>query len=307
MNIPSVYVIILCYNGEKWLEKCLNSLLQTTYSNFNILVIDNCSHDHSVDIIKKYLPGLELIVNDRNVGFAAGMNQGILYALNRQADYVFLLNQDTVVDPFCLERLEEVARHNPRIGILAPVQFSYASDQLHAIFQKWLTLNVGVSDLFSLQSQEKIFFVVKEVLGAALFISRKAIKTVGTFDPYYFTNFEETDLCRRMRFHGFYNALCPQAFFWHSENILDESKEIPLLRSYVVYCLKDPYRKGIHRVIMAMATFLKNIGRIIYKKKYHLLTLSLKSLLDIFLDINVINLRRYREMNADKNIKYLLV
>jgi len=307
MNIPSVSVIVLSYNGEKWLENCLNSLVQNTYSNFNILVIDNCSLDNSVDIIKKYLPNVELILNDRNIGFAAGMNKGILYALSRQAEFVFLLNQDTVVDPNCLEELVKVARQNPRTGILAPVQFRYGSDQLHATFQKWLALNVGDSDLESLQRQDKTLFVVKEVLGPAMLISRKAIEAVGTFDPYYFANFEETDLCRRLRFHGFFNALCPQAFFWHDENLFDESKEIPMMRSHVIFCLKDPYKNEVYRFLLAAAVSLKNLSRIIFKKKYYLLKNSIKSLFEVFINIRLINKRRYQEINADNNMRYLLM
>jgi GT2 family glycosyltransferase len=307
MNNPFVYVIVLTYNGARWLKNLLNSLIQSTYPNFNILVIDNCSLDDSVDIIKKYLPNVELILNDRNIGFAAGMNKGILYALSRQAEFVFLLNQDTILAPHCLEELVKVARQNPRNGILVPVQFRYGSDQLHATFQKWLALNVGVSDLQSLQRQDKTFFVVKEVLGPAMLISREAIEAVGTFDPYYFANFEETDLCRRLRFHRFFNALCPRAFFWHDENLFDESKEIPMMRSHFIFCFKDPYKNEVYRFLLATGVSLKNLSRIIFKKKYYLLKYSIKSLFEVFINIRHINKRRYQEINADNNMKYLLI
>ncbi len=308
METPLIYVVVLCHNDEKWLKNCLHSVINSDYSHLKILVIDNGSREkHAINLINNSFPNVELITNNLNIGFAAGMNQGIRYALRHQADYVFLLNIDTIVDSQCIRKLVEVSQEYNQLGMIAPVQFKYDSSGFHNVFQRWLALNVGVSDLNSLLDLKKEFIVVKEVSGAAMFLSSKALEAVGGFDPYYFIYFEETDLCRRLRFHGFFNALCPQAFFWHDENIFDESKEIPLMRSHVIFCLKDPYENDISRLMMALVISFKNIARIIYKKKYHLLKQSAKSLFDIFMDINIINQRRYQEIHAKENMKQLLI
>lgn len=296
MKPPHVYVIILSYHGSLWLKNCLQSLLESTYTDYKILVIDNASHDDSVDIIRNDFPSVELLINDRNLGFAGGMNQGLRYAYARGAKYFFLLNQDTMVDPRCLQELVETANDNFQLGLLAPVQFAYGSRKLHEVFRRWLVLNLGVTEVTALQGLGKNFITVTEVLGAAMLLSRRALEAVGGFDSFYFACFEETDLCRRLRYHGFVNALCPQAVVWHDEDISDSAKEFFFLRSQTIFWLKDPFRGAISRWLWAAFSSLRNLLRIIYRKDVQLLKKYLVSQREILLNIPLINIRRAQEM-----------
>lgn len=294
-NNPLIYIIVLTFNGEIWVENCLNSLLRTSYPYIKILVIDNASQDSTIDIIKKNFPIVELHINDYNTGFAVGMNQGIDYALKGGADYVFLVNQDTVMDRFCVQRLVDVALADDNIGIIVPVQFEYGTDQLQKTFARWLALNVGVSNLNSLWSLRKKFFVIPEILGAAMMISRKSIELAGSFDPYFFAYFEETDLCRRLRLHGMFSVLCPWAYFWHADDLPGKSKELIMMRSHLLYTLKDPFSKALTRWSKSFLILLNNIMRYSLTGRFDMLLDAIKVSFSLFLDVGKINKRRELE------------
>ena len=120
---PLVFVIVLNFNGIGYLNNCLLSLELQTYSNFRILVYDNASTDDSLEFIRKNFPSILLIQGKKNFGFAEGNNLATIYALNKGADYVFLLNNDTAVEKDALEKLISTAESDAPIGIVSPAVF----------------------------------------------------------------------------------------------------------------------------------------------------------------------------------------
>ena len=304
-EFPFIYIIVLVFNGAEWLVDCLQSLLRNNYQNYRILVIDNASQDNSVNKVKKLFPQVELIVNETNIGFAAGMNLGISYALKRGADYVFLVNQDTTFDANCLSELVKVARMDEHFGILVPVQYRYGSDQLHEVFARWLSLQVGVSDSTSLKNLFLPFYKVQEVLGAAMLIPRKALEVIGLFDEYYFAFFEETDLCRRMRFHGFKNIFCPRAFFWHDQQPSVKWKEYYMIRSQFIYILKDPFRDFSLRFLSMFYYFFKELSKRIIFKDVHLIKYLFQTSYEMKVNHSQIESRRVQDMTGYRK-KFLL-
>src|SRR5262245_16013706 len=130
---PLVYIIVLNYNGRRWLEACFDALLATDYPNFRVTLVDNASNDGSVQMARDRYPQVEVIVNPANDGFPEGNNIGIRAALANNADYVVLLNPDTKVEPGWLQELISAGATNPRVGILGEVQHKYAG----AEFNSW--------------------------------------------------------------------------------------------------------------------------------------------------------------------------
>ncbi len=96
---PKVAVIVLNYQGRRWLEVCFSKLFETEYESFQPILVDNASTDGSVELVREKFPSLEIILNQENCGFAEGNNIGIRRALTSGADYVVLLNPDTRVTP----------------------------------------------------------------------------------------------------------------------------------------------------------------------------------------------------------------
>ena len=106
---PLVYIIILSWNGKADTVECLRSLELLEYPNHKLLVVDNASSDGTAEAVRKEFPGVELIVNERNLRFAGGNNVGIRWALRHGADYVLIINNDTEVTAEMVSELVRVA------------------------------------------------------------------------------------------------------------------------------------------------------------------------------------------------------
>src|ERR1700760_3358667 len=110
MNMK-IYTIIVSYNAEHLIADCLTSVLNSTILN-SVIVVDNFSTDNTVQIIKNKFPGIQLIENEKNLGFGMANNIGISVAVKDQADYVLLLNQDAFLEKDTLEKLVKTVNKN---------------------------------------------------------------------------------------------------------------------------------------------------------------------------------------------------
>lgn len=293
-----IYIILLSYNGKTWLINCIESLLLSNYPCFRILMVDNASTDDSVALVKKYFPQVELILNSENRGFAAGMNLGIKQALSSGADYVFLINQDTKVDVACLGELADVAYGDKGIGVLVPVQFKYGTTRLHTVFARWLKLNLGLDGEHLNGTNVKTYYEVKHASGAAMLVSLTAMKKVGLLDPIYFSYFEESDLCRRMRLHGFKIGLCPRAIFWHAEDESSHWKKLLLGRGHPIFWLKDPFKPLVVNITRAMIVLMDDFLRNLLKLEVKYLWFLSKVYLELMLNFQQIRKRRLAEIKG---------
>jgi GT2 family glycosyltransferase len=195
-----VSVIILNYNGLAYLKDCLKSLRMQTYSNFKTIVCDNASRDGSVEFLTKNYSDVTLVRNRANLGFAEGNNVAINYALKQDTDYIFLLNNDTEMEPDALAKLVETAESNESFGIAGPLVLD--------LNDRETVQEAGMSiDRFGFPMQEKstnkavseVFFVS----GCALLIKKAVLQTVGACDEDYFMFAEDLDLCWRAQLAGY--------------------------------------------------------------------------------------------------------
>ena len=208
-----VSTIILNYNGLSYLKNCLISLRAQTYPNFKIIVCDNASKDGSVEFLTKNYPEIALIRNRENLGFAKGNNVAINYALKQDADYIFLLNNDTEMEPDALAKLVETAESNESFGIVGPLVLD--------LKDKKTVQESGMSiDKFGFPMQEKssnesvseVFFVS----GCAMLIKKSVLQTVGAFDRDYFMFAEDLDLCWRAQLAGYQVVVNKASRIYHA-------------------------------------------------------------------------------------------
>jgi GT2 family glycosyltransferase len=219
-TVPKVGVVVLNWNGREDTLKCLESLGRVEYPNWDILVVDNGSEDGSVGAIRERYPAVTVIEAGSNLGFAGGNNLGIEEALRRGADFVFILNNDTVVAPDILGELVAAAQTDPRAGALAakvyymddPARIWYAGACWNDMTAAFGHVGQGMlDDGAQLESIAETAYTC----GCAMFIRRSAIETVGAFASEFFLLFEETDWCFRARAAGFRCLLAPGARVWH--------------------------------------------------------------------------------------------
>jgi GT2 family glycosyltransferase len=217
---PRIALIILNWNGLKDTLACLESTENIDYPNVETIIVDNGSTDGSSAVIRKRFPKITLIENTTNLGFAEGNNVGIRYALKHDASYIFLLNNDTVVDPQILNAFLQTFAEHPEAGILgAKIYLFDHKDTLDHLGGMWnsrsasfdLIGNRMIDTPDQFQHPQEIDYVC----GAALIAKRSVWETVGLLEPKFFLIWEESDFCFRARRSDFKTLTCPQAKIRH--------------------------------------------------------------------------------------------
>ena len=113
---PFVSVVIVNFNGLRFLETCLSSLARQTFKNFEIILVDNNSSDGSAGYIRERFPMITLIETGKNLGFAGGTNTGIHAS---RGEYILTLNNDTITDPYLIENMVRPMASESRLGMCA--------------------------------------------------------------------------------------------------------------------------------------------------------------------------------------------
>ncbi len=247
-----ITVIVLAYNGERFLETCLASVQALNYSphDVRVIVVDNASTDRSADIVVEKFPSVTLIRNPKNDGFAGGNNIAIRRALEDGADYVYLLNQDASLAPDALTEAVRVAEADERIGsvqsmlLLAkePERINSAGNAIHF-------LGLGYATGYRVPLAEWPHHGIPEIAyasGACVLYRADALHAAGLFDEELFLYHEDLDLGWRIRLAGFGNVLAPHSFAYHdyefSRSItkyyfMERNRFIVLLKNFRVWTL----------------------------------------------------------------------
>lgn len=198
-----VSIIILNYNGLAYLKDCLTSLKAQTYPNFRIIVCDNASKDGSVEFLTKNFPDVTLIGNRENLGFAEGNNVAMDFALKQGDNYIFLLNNDTLVEPDALSKLVETAESDGFIGVVGPMVLDLKNknfvQEAGMLIDKFGYPIPAKDEENPSQRVSEVFFVS----GCAMLIKREVLLKIGCFDEEYFMFAEDLDLCWRAQLAGY--------------------------------------------------------------------------------------------------------
>ena len=208
---PRVHVVVLNWNGWRDTLACLASLQQQDYPNFHLLVIDNNSSDDSMHEISKAMPSVELVQSGSNLGFGGGCNVGIRLALERGADYVWLINSDATADPSALSALVRVAESDASLGSVGSVLYEASQpDQI----QLW---GGGRVQLWTGQCHnQRAAAPLDFISGASVLLRCAALKEVGLFDEArFFMYWEDTDLAFRLRKADWRLAVAQESRVWH--------------------------------------------------------------------------------------------
>lgn len=217
---PQVTILVLNWNGWRRTLGCLESLDELEYANFEVVVVDNGSEDGSEASIKAERPDLTVLQAGTNLGYAGGNNLGIRHALNRGADYVWVLNNDTFVEPHTLRALIEASRSQDRIGVLGAAVLEEAGDgerQVEMSAYRWRGERIApVLCTNSEDALEHRMHPVDGVTGTSLLLDAEMLRDIGGFDERFFHYFEDAELCERARRAGWNVAYACRARVWHS-------------------------------------------------------------------------------------------
>jgi GT2 family glycosyltransferase len=220
---PKVTVITLSWNRKVHTLEWLESVSRLEYSNYDVLVVDNGSTDGSPEAIRQRFPNVTVIENGENLGYSDGFNIGLEHAFRNRADYVLVMNNDTVIDPEALTELVKVAETDPRIGFVSGKTYSYfRPDELQSVGMRthpFLVTDglIGYGETDRGQYDEP---AEREITDDAFLLVRKAVfEEVGGFDPDFFLTQENVDWCLRVRGAGFKIMYTPKAKLWHKGKV----------------------------------------------------------------------------------------
>ena len=239
-----VAVLVLCFNDSKWLHRCLTSVLATKDEHFSVYVIDNASVDGSVDLVKSNFPQVRVVKNTRNLGFAAGNNEGIRVALGNGADFIVLLNTDTWVEEDWLTELRKPFAADPSIGVVTAMIKNYESEEFDKNFSQILASTPEfIQDAWD--GRVRPWYHTDTGSGAALMARRSFYEDVGVIDPVFFMYFEEIDLIRRGRYLGYRAAFSTTGVIHHHNHLETPTAGRPTKarfeRGYMIFTLKNQF------------------------------------------------------------------
>lgn len=234
---PLVYIIIANWKRYKDTAECLDSLYNMTYKEFQVIVVDNESQKGDADQLLSKYKEVRLLRNKKNLGFCKGNNQGIKKAIKKGADYVLLLNNDTVVKKDFLEILVDYTVTNNFEGILTPKILYYKSKNVWAMGGS-LNILTSIPRMIGQGKEASAYNKVFEpdyASGCALFVNTKALKKIGILDERYFAYYEDTDLSFRAKKSGYKIKVIPESIIWHkvSQSTKQKSGKIGEMQSYL--------------------------------------------------------------------------
>jgi hypothetical protein len=213
-----VQVVVLNWNGCADTVACLDSLNKQVLARLQVILVDNHSGDNTVASVRERFPGVKIIQNQENLGYAGGNNVGIQEALKQDCDYILVLNNDTVLDPKCIVYLVQEMDAYPSAAAVSPISY-FLSDPEKVYFaggeithdgeMKHIGYGLSDNDLLS-ESQ-----TTKWLSGCAILFRKGALRQVGLFDPSYFLIFEDSDWSLRAVQAGYQLRIVPQAKIWH--------------------------------------------------------------------------------------------
>ena len=218
---PLVLVVLLNWNSYEETRTAIESVQRMDYPNFRILIVDNGSQDGSVSALKA-LSGerVDLLMSPVNTGYTGGCNLGMERALAMGAKYIWLLNNDAVVEPTALSSIVAIAESDDRIGLVTP--------QIAALDEDRLTFAGGI-----ISTKDKVYedthdpVVAAEwrerypdaglVSGTAMLVRAEVVRRIGMLDPAFFAYFEDIDYSVRSAKAGFRNVVDPNSVVRHLE------------------------------------------------------------------------------------------
>lgn len=280
--MKKIATIIVTFNGEKWIDKCLNSVVNSAYPS-DIFVVDNCSTDGTLSLVKNY--DIDLKVLEFNSGFGHANNVALKALMTSDYDYFFLINQDLYVEIDVLGKLVNFAEKHPQSGIIAPIQFDGKGENIDANFQQYLH-----------RSREKDnFYDTNFCNAAAWLLSKKCLEKVGFFSSYLPHYGEDRNFCERAKFHYFDISIVKNTKVLHDRvQKMSTEKAINLAKIKLLTIFLNPQNSKLKSKFSGLVNVF-GIAKYLFKK--HGSSTSVFPLLKEYLSL----LRKQSKLEIEKN------
>ena len=221
-KFPKVFIVVLNYNGKDVIKRCLTSVFKIDYPNFEVVFVDNNSTDGSLELAKGNFSKANFIKNEENLGYASGNNIGIRFSLERMAEYVLVLNNDTEVEKDFLTKLVETAEEDEKIGIISPVILDGNTKQVWFSGGRinWMRMKTEHVQ----ENQGESHYESDFITGCSMLVKASVFEKIGLFDEDFFLYWEDADFSLRSKKAGFKNVVVPTSWIYHFEKSESQKK-----------------------------------------------------------------------------------
>lgn len=264
----AIAVIIVNYNGYNDTKECLNSLRKVSTSNMFVIIVDNGSTDNSPNKLKEFVMGGKefLICINNNLGFSGGNNYGIQYAINKGAEYICLLNNDTVVESDFLDKMLEKVEDDS--VVYGKIKFFCKPDRIWfagGVYNRWTgkTVHLGYNQIDG--QEEKGNKSCNFVTGCLLLIPALVIKKIGGLPEHYFLYYEDTEYSLRLIENGIKLKYAPDAIIYHKVSASTQKQP----NRVIYYSIRNSllmvseHEKGLRKISAVFCISVRNIKRMI--------------------------------------------
>jgi len=222
VKINSIAVVICNWNKRDFLDRCVSSVINSSFRELDIIVVDNASTDGSANLIRRnYGSKVQVIENLENLGGAGGFNTGIQLALEKGYKYIHLLDNDVVIHPLAIKHLYEYMELHDDVGIAGSL--IYSLDQPDCIQEAGaridfnnFNINLNYSGFIN-ASNIKQEIECDYVPACSMMIRTEALKKAGTMDPNYFIYWDDIDLGYRIKNAGYRIVSYTPSIVWHKK------------------------------------------------------------------------------------------
>ena len=240
---PHIKILILNWNGIGVIEDCLDSVLKINYPNFSISVIDNGSIDNSISYIKQYYPKIDIIENNKNLGYGRGYNRAFEKYKNDSFDYYLVLNNDTVVPSDLLNNLYyNLMKYGPD-NIYSP-KINDLKGKIWFAGAK-LIKKLGITNHTNIRNTESLFscktHISDYVPGCCMLISKRLIEKLNGFNETFSMYYEDVDLCLRAKYKNIKSIVIEESSIVHHISYSLKNKKVKKILSKLVSMIKFIY------------------------------------------------------------------
>jgi GT2 family glycosyltransferase len=313
---PFVSIIILTYNGKRFIDECLNSIKNIDYprEQIEIIIADNGSIDGTPRYVHEKHPYVKLVRFKKNYGFALGNNKAAKYAKGK---YIAFLNQDVIVDKKWLIEMIRLMERDDKIALCgSQVRDYYNRNEIQSLGQFITTagegFNITSTDIQVVRTQMRNFAYVTSVMGCSMLIRRDIFFAVGGFDENYFMYDEELDLGFRLWLKGYKVAVVLSSLVYHylGGGLLSEFQTYWHHRNRLGTIVKNFEKINVMKglFIAFIADLAKSILFIKHKKPGLIIKMlhgNLDALKDLRLHLNKRKAIQQNRRYSDKELKEL--
>jgi hypothetical protein len=282
--MPRVAVILINYKdyAKKYLPECLASLRQQSYpkDSFKIFIVDNATTPETAEYLRTTVPEAEIILEEKNTGFAEGNNLAMRRVLNADYDYVVLFNMDTVADPEWLRELVAASEADKSAGaVQSLIMLHPETEKINSLGNEMHFLGFGFCKGYGEKISNFQFPISNDFFyasGAAVLFPAKVLREIGIFDPEFFMYHEDTDLSWRVRQSGYKIILAEKSIMYHKYQFSRSILQFYYMERNRMIMMFENYRLGTLILIFLPFLFME-LGMLAYAALRGMFTTKIKA------------------------------